>query len=244
MSAMRRSSKERRSLSGSNINPDGIRVVNGTTKVVAGLDRATFAQLLAAEKEALARMGDRGNRTSPGKKKDEKKKKEGSSLGSSLRKRKGSLRDSVIGSVVVLPDTFTKVAGISSVELNDGAPAAVTIDLDKSSGDTMGVFLRQGDGFDCPTGIYVSRLEMGSAAEAMGMHVGDEVIKVNGVDVSQAEIARVEMLMSVVDIVALTIARVSSLAELIPPPPLHPIQKMITTLIYFEEFSPFKTTFF
>lgn len=58
------------------------------------------------------------------------------------------LQDSVIGSVVVLPDTFTKVAGISSVELNDGAPAAVTIDLDKKSGDTMGVFLRQGDGFD------------------------------------------------------------------------------------------------
>ena len=70
------------------------------------------------------------------------------------------------------------------------------------------MFLRQGDGFDRDTGIFVSRLEMGSAAETMGMHVGDEVIKVNGVDVSQSEIARVEMLMSVVDIVALTIARV------------------------------------
>lgn len=65
--------------------PQQNKKVNGTTKVVAVLDRATFAQLLAAEKEALARMGDRGK--SPGKKKDEKKKKEGS-----LRKRKGSLR--------------------------------------------------------------------------------------------------------------------------------------------------------
>ena len=99
-------------------------------------------------------------------------------------------------------------AGISTVELNDGAPAAVTIDLDKKCGDTTGVFLRQGDGFDRDSGIFVSRLEMGSAAETMGMHVGDEVIKVNGVDVTLAEIARVEMLMSVVDIVALTIARV------------------------------------
>jgi hypothetical protein len=51
---------------------------------------------------------------------------------------------------------------------------------------------------------------MGSAAERLGMHVGDEVVKVNGVDVSLSEISRVEMLMSVVDIVALTIARVST----------------------------------
>jgi len=65
---------------------------------------------------------------------------------------------------------------------------------------------------------------MGSAAETMGMHVGDEVIKVNGVDVTQSEIARVEMLMSVVDIVALTIARVRFYACKNPSPDRHSVK--------------------
>jgi hypothetical protein len=92
-------------------------------------------------------MGQRG--AEPGTK-DAKKK-----LGVGLVKRRGSIRDSVIGSVVVQPDTFRKVAGISSQDLMGGGPAHVTIDLNKKSGDTMGVFLRQGDGFDRASGALL-----------------------------------------------------------------------------------------
>ena len=37
-------------------------------------------------------------------------------------------------------------------------------------------------------GIFVSRLDMGCAAEAVGLVVGDEIVSVNGVDVTQRDV--------------------------------------------------------
>ena len=83
-----------------------------------------------------------------------------------------------------------------------------SMDLDKTCGDTTGIFLRQGDGFfDCTSGIFVSRLEMGSMAEHLGLRVGDELMKVNSIDVSRGNIEWVEMLMKAVNIVVLTVRK-------------------------------------
>lgn len=57
------------------------------------------------------------------------------------------------------------------MKVDEDGSLCTTFDLEKSKGETMGIYLRQGDGFDHIGGIFVSRLEMGSAAEMMGIHM-------------------------------------------------------------------------
>ena len=62
------------------------------------------------------------------------------------------------------------------------------VDLDKGAGEVHGLSLRQGDGFDQPHGIFVGDVDIGCAAETLGLHPGDEVLTVNGVDVTTSSL--------------------------------------------------------
>ena len=105
------------------------------------------------------------------------------------------------GQISMVADSFRKMNGRS-----EGADH-IKFDLEKSKQETVGIFFRQGDGYDRDSGIFVSRLEMGCTAEMMGLHVGDEVVEVNGVDVAMGDIEWVEMLMKVVNVVVLKVRK-------------------------------------
>ena len=105
------------------------------------------------------------------------------------------------GQISMVPDSFRKIDGRSE------RASHIKFDLEKSKQETVGIFFRQGDGFDRDSGIFVSRLEMGCTAEIMGLHVGDEVVEVNDVDVAIGDIEWVEMLMKVVNVVVLKVRK-------------------------------------
>lgn len=84
--------------------------------------------------------------------------------------------------------TFRWSGGISGLQVGEDETTITTIELDRAAGDTVGIYLSQGDGFDKQDGIFVSRVDMGSAAETMGLKVGHEVVAVNDVEVGDKDV--------------------------------------------------------
>ena len=72
--------------------------------------------------------------------------------------------------------TFRWSGGISGLQEGEDETTITTIELDRAAGDTVGIYLSQGDGFDKHEGVFVSRVDMGSTAESMGLKVGHEVL--------------------------------------------------------------------
>lgn len=167
-----------------------IELLESSSRRISGLDSETFAKLLASEKEALGRRSAEIVVIPPVKKSWKRRR-------SSL----GGLRGSI--EISMVPETFRRISGRSE------GPGYIRFDLLKSSFETVGIYFRQGDGFDRAQGIFVSRLEMGCPAETMGLHVGDEVVEVNGINVTNGDIEWVEMLMKVVHIVVLKVRKQS-----------------------------------
>ena len=69
----------------------------------------------------------------------------------------------------------------------------------KEPGKSLGFFISQGDGWLRKDGIFVSRVNLGSSVDTNGLlSVGDEIIKVNNVDVTQMLLDDVVLVMKFV----------------------------------------------
>ena len=88
--------------------------------------------------------------------------------------------------------------GIKSMEVQDDSFVVETVEIIKRPGQTLGFYIREGNGFDRLDGVFISRIQMGTVAESNGLlHVGDEIVTVNNVRVSNMSLDDVVILMSI-----------------------------------------------
>lgn len=88
--------------------------------------------------------------------------------------------------------------GIKSMEVQDDSFVVETVEIIKRPGQTLGFYIREGNGFDRSDGVFISRIQMGTVAESNGLlHVGDEIVTVNNVRVSNMSLDDVVILMSI-----------------------------------------------
>jgi len=73
-----------------------------------------------------------------------------------------------------------------------------TVEITKRPGQSLGFYIREGNGRDRSDGVFISRLAAGGVAELNGLlKVGDEILSVNTVPVSGRRLDDVVISMSV-----------------------------------------------
>ncbi|CAG5120214.1 unnamed protein product [Candidula unifasciata] len=96
--------------------------------------------------------------------------------------------------------------GIKSMEVEDESFVVETVEIIKRPGQTLGFYIREGNGFDRSDGVFISRIQMGTVAQTNGLlHVGDEIVTVNNVKVGNMSLDDVVILMSIPKKLVLTI---------------------------------------
>ncbi|XP_031549509.1 uncharacterized protein LOC116287036 [Actinia tenebrosa] len=86
-----------------------------------------------------------------------------------------------------------------------------TVKIERTQSDPLGFYIRQGDGFMNKTGIFVSRILSGSLVENIGvLKTGDEILKVNHVDVRGLCLSDIVKLIQVPKLLILTVRLSSS----------------------------------
>lgn len=96
--------------------------------------------------------------------------------------------------------------GIKKSEIMDDSSVVQTVEILKRPGQTLGFYIREGNGMDRQDGVFISRIQMGTVAESNGLlHVGDEILTVNNVTVTKMSLDDVVILMSIPKKLVLTI---------------------------------------
>ena len=81
-----------------------------------------------------------------------------------------------------------------------------TVEITKRPGQSLGFYIREGNGRDRTDGVFISRLAAGGVAETNGLlRVGDEILSVNTVPVTGRRLDDVVISMSVSRRLLLTI---------------------------------------
>ncbi|XP_002739707.1 rho GTPase-activating protein 100F-like [Saccoglossus kowalevskii] len=103
--------------------------------------------------------------------------------------------DSLSGSsvsTVTVEGKQVKSCVIQERELQGGACCLRTVEIHKIPGETLGIYIMEGDGFDKKDGIFISRLTLGSVCDQNGLlQIGDEILSVNNVDVTRMNLDEV-----------------------------------------------------
>ena len=87
--------------------------------------------------------------------------------------------------------------GITNIVMDDAAMVQ-TVEIFKQPGQTLGFYMREGNGVDRTDGVFISRIQMGTVAETNGLlHIGDEILTVNNVEVGRMSLDDVVILMSI-----------------------------------------------
>lgn len=80
------------------------------------------------------------------------------------------------------------------------------VEIIKRPGQTLGLYIRESDGFYSPDGVFISRIGLESPVYASGcLRVGDEILAVNMVDVQRMSLDDVVVIMSIPRRLILTI---------------------------------------
>lgn len=142
-----------------------------------------------------------------------------SESGGTIRRKSGvnesdDRQESIVGRTVAVSDRWRGATsnvggldmGIKSMEVQDDSFVVETVEITKRPGQTLGFYIREGNGFDRFDGVFISRIQMGTVAESNGLlHVGDEIVTVNNVRVSNMSLDDVVILMSIPKKLVLTI---------------------------------------
>ena len=115
--------------------------------------------------------------------------------------------------ISLVEGSFRRIAGIREEADFSGAFILRTVEIHRETGQSLGFYIREGDGWLRKDGIFISRVNLGSTVEVNGLlHVGDEVIKVNDVAVSGLSLNDVVLIMTVMKKLVLTIKVLTSVS--------------------------------
>eukprot|EP00794_Sanderia_malayensis_P018089 gene18089-19896_t len=106
----------------------------------------------------------------------------------------------------VIEGTFRHSVAVRDVDSKTGAFKHRTIEILRNPEDDLGFSIRQGDGWEKQEGIFISRLSLGSVYDKFElMNVGDEIVKVNRVEVKTMDVDSVIRVMHIPEKLSLTI---------------------------------------
>ena len=108
--------------------------------------------------------------------------------------------------IKIIQGSFRHVLGVREACSKNGTFLQRTIELRRKPGETLGFYIRQGDGWEREQGIFVSRVVLGTDVDVFELlRVGDEIVKVNKVDVRTMSIQDVSALMQMTRKLILTV---------------------------------------
>lgn len=108
--------------------------------------------------------------------------------------------------IKIIQGSFRHVLGVREACSKNGTFLQRTIELRRKPGETLGFYIRQGDGWEREQGIFVSRVVLGTDVDVFELlRVGDEIVKVNKVDVRTMTIQDVSALMQMTRRLILTV---------------------------------------
>ncbi|XP_050435790.1 rho GTPase-activating protein 100F-like isoform X2 [Adelges cooleyi] len=111
--------------------------------------------------------------------------------------RRGEMVVRILDPRIHLTKTATDAAK-KFLMLQDGHHIVNLVEIIKRPGQTLGLYIREGNGVDRHDGLFISRLALESAVYNSGcIQVGDEVLAVNLVDVTRKAVDEVVIIMSI-----------------------------------------------
>ncbi|GLG98170.1 Rho GTPase-activating protein 100F, partial [Gryllus bimaculatus] len=82
--------------------------------------------------------------------------------------------------------------------MQDAKHSVFLVEIVKRPGQTLGLYIREGNGLDRSDGVFISRIALESAVYNSGcLKVGDEILAVNMVDVTHMSLDDVVIIMSI-----------------------------------------------
>ena len=115
--------------------------------------------------------------------------------------------------ISLVEGSFRRIAGVREEADFSGSFILRTVEIRREPGQSLGFYIREGDGWMRREGVFISRVNLGSMVDVNGLlHVGDEVLKVNNVDVSSLSLDDVVLIMTVVRKLVLTIKVLTSMS--------------------------------
>lgn len=98
--------------------------------------------------------------------------------------------------IKLIHGSFRHILGVREACSKQGTFLQRTIELKRKPGESLGFYIRQGDGWEREDGIFVSRVVLGTDVDVFELlRVGDEIVRVNKVDVRGMGIEDVSALM-------------------------------------------------
>lgn len=117
-------------------------------------------------------------------------------------------------SIKIVPNSFRRLLGVKEICSKQGTFLHRTIDLPHRPGEAFGFLIRQGDGWSRSDGIFISRLVLGTDVDNFELlRVGDEIIRVNKVDVRGMSVEDVSALMQMSKRLIITVKVLTPLSK-------------------------------
>ena len=127
------------------------------------------------------------------------------------KKSKRALKSGKQIEISLVEGSFRRIAGVREEADFSGAFILRTVEIRRETGQSLGFYVREGDGWLRKDGVFISRVNLGSMVETNGLlHVGDEVLKVNDVEVTGLSLDDVVLIMTIVRKLVLTIKVLTS----------------------------------